>query len=223
MTFGKIIFAILQGLPNTLILLTFSFIFSSLLGVLIAWLYLQKDNVARTAARIYIGLLRGTPPLLMLLLAYYGFPKLLEFVGINSSNWSKLAFGIAGLSIGWGSYMAEAFRSAYLSVDPGQLRAAYAVGMKGSTAFYRIILPQTFLLAIPNIQNLIIGLMKATSLVYVIGIADMYQDASNFSNTKQGVYQLQIFAVLALIYWSIALLIEWLFRDFQKRHQYIHN
>lgn len=223
MTIGKILGALFQGLPTTLILLISSFIFSSLLGILVAWLNLQKDRVAKTVARVYIGLLRGTPPLLMLLLAYYGLPKLLEFVGINSNDWSKLFFGIAGLSIGWGAYMAEAFRSAYLSVDSGQLRAAYAVGMTGTTAFYRIILPQTFLLAIPNIQNLIIGLMKATSLVYVIGIADMYQDATNLSNTKQGVYQLQIFAVLALLYWCIALLIEWFFRDFQKQHQYIHN
>lgn len=223
MKLQEVLSALIQGLPNTLILLISSFIFASLLGIGAAWLNTREDPVARGIGRLYLGLIRGTPPLLMLLLAYYGLPKLLEFFGINSNNWAKLIFGIAGLSIGWGAYLAEAFRSAYLSVDPGQWRAAQAVGIPNSVTFRRIILPQAFLIAIPNIQNLVIGLMKATSLVYVIGISDMYVKATDVSNTKQGVYQLQIFVLLALFYWIIALLIEWFFRDYQKQHKYIHN
>lgn len=223
MTLGSVLSALIQGLPNTVILLVASFFFASLFGMFTAWLNLREDPVARGVAKVYLGLIRGTPPLLMLLLAYYGLPKILEFFGIDSNNWAKLIFGILGLSVGWGAYLAEAFRSAYLSVDPGQLRAAHALGIPDRTAFRRIILPQAFLIAIPNIQNLVIGLMKATSLVYVIGISDMYVKASDISNTKQGVYQLQIFVLLALFYWLIALLVEWFFRDYQKQHKYIHN
>lgn len=223
MTIEKIITVLIQGLPSTLILLITAFVFASLLGGLFAWADLKADKVGRTIAHVYVGLLRGTPPLLMLLLTYYGLPKLLGFIGIQSNDWSKLFFGIAGLSIGWGAYLTEAFRSAYLAVDPGQLRAAYAVGMTGRVAFVRIVLPQAFVIAIPNLQNLVIGLLKATSLVYVIGIADMYQDATELSNTQQGVYQLQIFVCLALIYWGIALVIEWAFRRFLKRTTYIQN
>ncbi len=166
----KILAALVGGLPNTITLLIASFIFSSLIGIGVAFLSLQDDKVGKSVSRVYIGLVRGTPPLLMLLLTYYGLPKLLSFIGIDSNNWAKIIFGIFGLSVGWGGYMAEAFRSAYLSVDEGQIKAAYSVGMTGETALREIILPQAFLIAIPNVENLLIGLLKATSLVYVIGL-----------------------------------------------------
>ena len=130
-------------------------------------------------------------------------------------------FGIAGLSVGWSGYLSEAFRSAYLSVDKGQYEAALVVGMDSSDAFWRIIMPQTVLIALPNIENLVIGLVKATSLVYVIGLVDMYSAATDLSNQNQGVYQLEIFVVLALIYWLIVLAIEWGFRIVRKEYQYV--
>ncbi|MFT8362256.1 MAG: amino acid ABC transporter permease [Sporolactobacillus sp.] len=218
---SEIVIALLKGLPNTLILLIASFIFSCVLGIAVTWMHLQKDNVLQGIARVYIGLVRGTPPLLMLLLSYYGLPKLLGFVGIDVNDWSKLFFGIVGLSVGWGGYMTEAFRSAYLSVDKGQIEAAYSVGLTTNHAFRRILLPQAFLIAIPNIQNLVIGLLKATSLVYVMGLADMYQNATVLSNVNQGVFQLKIFLILATFYWILALLIEWFFRDYQKQHKHV--
>jgi L-cystine transport system permease protein len=157
----------------------------------------------------------------MLLVVYYGLPKLFLLAGIDINNWDKLFFAIAALAIGWSAYLAEAFRSAFLSVDTGQYEAALAVGMNTHQAFRRIIMPQTFLIAIPNIENLLIGLVKATSLVYVIGIVDMYSTATDLSNQNQGVYQLEIFVVLALIYWLIVLLIELGFRRFRKHYQYV--
>lgn len=221
MRLTKIISTLLSGLPTTLTLLIFSFIFASVIGVCLAWLSLRRNSVANGLARGYLGLVRGTPPLLMLLLAYYGLPKLFLLVGININDWAKLLFGIAGLSIGWSAYLSEAFRSAYLSVDPGQYEAALVVGMDSSHAFWRILMPQTLLIALPNVENLLIGLVKATSLVYVIGIMDMYNTATNLSNQNQGVYQLEIFVVLAFIYWLVVLAIEWGFRQIRKDYQYV--
>lgn len=221
MRLTKIITTLLSGLPTTLTLLIFSFIFASVIGVCLAWLSLRRNPVARGLARGYLGLVRGTPPLLMLLLSYYGLPKLFLLVGININDWAKLLFGIAGLSIGWSAYLSEAFRSAYLSVDPGQYEAALVVGMDPSHAFWRILMPQTLLIALPNVENLLIGLVKATSLVYVIGIMDMYNTATDLSNQNQGVYQLEIFVVLAFIYWLVVLAIEWGFRQIRKDYQYV--
>ncbi|CAJ1230232.1 amino acid ABC transporter permease [Levilactobacillus zymae] len=221
MKLSRIITTLLSGLPVTLTLLVFSFIFAAAIGLGIAWLSLRNSAVCYNISRLYLGLVRGTPPLLMLLLAYYGLPKLFLLVGININDWSKLLFGIVGLSVGWSGYLSEAFRSAYLSVDQGQYEAALVVGMNPSDAFWRIIMPQTVLIALPNIENLVIGLVKATSLVYVIGLVDMYSSATDLSNQNQGVYQLEIFVVLALIYWMIVLAIEWVFRSIKKEYQYV--
>lgn len=201
----KIISVVLRGLPNTLTLLVASFFLAATLGIFLAWLNLRKNRLARSIARLYLGLVRGTPPLLMLLLAYFGLPVLLKSIGIDIDHWTRMTFGILGLTIGWSAYLSEAFRSAYLSVDPGQLEAARSVGMSDRHSFWQIIVPQTAMIALLNIENLLIGLVKATSLVYVIGLYDMYNQAS-------GVYQLKIFIILALIHWAIVLLIEWGFR-----------
>lgn len=214
---AKIIDIILRGLPNTLYLLILSFIFATILGTLLAWLGLRQNQAARGVANIYLGLIRGTPPLLMLLLAYYGLPVLLKGIGINIDGWTKLTFGVLGLSLGWSAYLAEAFRSAYLSVEPSQLEAARSIGLPDRTTFWQILIPQAAMIALPNIENLVVGLVKATSLVYVLGLYDLYNEASNLSNQTAGIHQLRIFILLALTYWVIVLVIEGLFYLIKNR------
>ncbi|HIX36060.1 MAG TPA: ABC transporter permease subunit [Candidatus Limosilactobacillus merdigallinarum] len=213
---SKIMSVILRGLPNTLLLLFWSLILATLLGLLLTRMRLAKGKFWSSLADFYLNLVRGTPPLLMLLLSYYGLPVLLKAVGINIEHWTRLMFGIFGLTIGWSAYLAEAFRSAYLAVDPGQLEAARSVGMSNRHAFMQIILPQAAVIALPNVENLVIGLVKATSLVYVLGLYDMYNEASNLSNQTAGIDQLQIFILLALTYWLIVLIIEAIFRMVRK-------
>lgn len=206
-----------RGLPNTLALLVLSLFFSSILGTAVALLRLRHHRFWSALASLYLNLVRGTPPLLMLLLSYYGLPVLLKQVGIDINGWTRLTFGVFGLTIGWSAYLAEAFRSAYESVDPGQLEAARSVGMSDRSAFWQIIAPQTIALALPNVENLVVGLTKATSLVYVLGLYDLYNEASNLSNQTAGLHQLQIFVLLALTYWGIVLIIEAIFRFWQRR------
>lgn len=214
---AKILSVILRGLPNTLYLLVLSFIFATILGIFLTWLDLRKNRIATGIAHVYLGLIRGTPPLLMLLLAYYGLPVLLKAIGINIDGWTRLTFGVLGLSLGWSAYLSEAFRSAYLSVDPGQLEAARSIGLPDRTTFWQILIPQAAIIALPNIENLVIGLVKATSLVYVLGLYDLYNEASNLSNQTAGIHQLRIFIILALTYWVIVLVIEGIFRLIRNR------
>lgn len=217
MSTTKIVTVLLRGLPNTLSLMVASFCLATGLGIFLAWVNLRPSWLAREGVRLYLGLVRGTPPLLMLLLTYYGLPVLLKTVGINIDGWTRWTFGTLGLTIGWSAYLSEAFRSAYLAVDPGQLEAARAVGMADRQIFWQIIGPQAALIALPNIENLLIGLVKATSLVYVVGLYDMYNQAVNLSNQTAGIHQLQIFIILALFYWGVVLIIEWGFRRIRGR------
>ena len=215
----KILSVIWRGFPNTLTLLILSFIFATILGLALTWLDLRKNRVARGIATIYLNLVRGTPPLLMLLMAYYGLPVLLKAIGIDIDHWTRMTFGVLGLTLGWSGYLSEAFRSAYLSVDRGQIEAARSVGMPDRTTFWQIIIPQAAMIALPNIENLVVGLVKATSLVYVIGLYDLYNQASNLSNQTAGLHQLQIFVLLALTYWLLVRVIEALVRLIRRRYR----
>lgn len=215
----KILAVIWRGFPNTLTLLILSFIFATILGLGLTWLDLRQNKLAKGIATVYLNLVRGTPPLLMLLMAYYGLPVLLKAVGIDIDHWTRLTFGVLGLTLGWSGYLSEAFRSAYLSVDKGQIEAARSVGMPDQITFWRIIIPQAAMIALPNIENLVVGLVKATSLVYVIGLYDLYNQASNLSNQTAGLHQLQIFVLLALTYWLLVLIIEAGFRLIRRHYR----
>lgn len=216
MSVSKIVSVLLRGLPNTLSLLILSFLLATILGIFLTWVHLRKHRAWRGLAEIFVNIVRGTPPLLMLLLSYYGLPVLLKLIGIDIDHWTRLTFGVMGLGIGWSAYLEEAFRSAFLSVDPGQIEAARSVGMDDLSTLRQIILPQVGMLALPNIENLVIGLVKATSLVYVLGLYDMYNQASNLAAQNEGEFQLEIFCILALMYWVIVLILEAIFRGIRK-------
>lgn len=221
MSIIKILKVVLSGLPQTLLILIISFILSSLIGLFVMWLGLQDDKISRGIVHLYINLSRGTPPLLMLLLSYYEFPEMMQFIGINANDWSKDLFAVLGLAIGFGGYMGEVFRSAFQSVDIDQFEAGYSVGMKRHDVLRKIIFPQMLTIALPNIQNMFLNFLKATSLVYVIGIADMYRNATTLANDNQGVFQMEIFIVLGIVYWLITLLFDAGFNFYKRKHNYI--
>ena len=214
----KIINVLLRGLPDTLTLLVLSFVLAVILGIFLTWLHLRQHRIWRFFTETFVNIIRGTPPLLMLLLSYYGLPVLLKLIGINIDHWTRLTFGVFGLGIGWSAYLEEAFRSAYLSVDLGQNEAARSVGMDDLSTLRQIVLPQAGIIALPNIENLVIGLVKATSLVYVLG---MYNEASNLANQNAGEYQLEIFIILAFMYWGVVLILEAIFRWIRNRFSVI--
>ena len=104
------------------------------------------------------------------------------------------------------AYLSEIFRSSILSIDKGQLEAAYSVGMSTTQALFIIILPQSMLLALPNILNFFIMLIKETSLVFaasvpeIMGIATLEADRSSKF--------LEVYIIAALIYWVISIVLE---------------
>lgn len=122
----KIINVLLRGLPDTLTLLVLSFVLAVILGIFLTWLHLRQHRIWRFFTETFVNIIRGTPPLLMLLLSYYGLPVLLKLIGINIDHWTRLTFGVFGLGIGWSAYLEEAFRSAYqLTLDKMRLHAQW--------------------------------------------------------------------------------------------------
>ena len=109
----------------------------------------------------------------MLFLVYYGVPVFLSQFGIDVNHLGKGVFVITAFSLLFASNLGEVFRGAYLAVDPGQREAAVSIGLSEFQAFYRIILPQATVHALPNFSNMLINLMKEGSLAYSIGLIDI--------------------------------------------------
>ncbi len=207
---------ILRAIPLTFVIVVLSLFFGTLLGLLLTSMKLGKNPVTALIATTYVSFIRGTPTLLQLYLVYYGLPKVLELVGVNINNWDRVFFAIAAFSLNSGAFLSEVMRSAYLAVDVGQQEAALSVGMGGMQTLRRIIFPQAFAIALPNLGNSIIQLLKETSLAFIIGVNEIMGQAQLIIGRGYGVRQFETFIAVSLIYWAICVGMEKGFASLEK-------
>lgn len=199
---------ILRAFPMTAQILLLSLLFSLIIGALVAAGALSGNKVLQKISKGYISFIRGIPTLVLIFLLYLGLPQVMAALGVNMSGVSKVAYIIASLSLGASANMAEMMRTAYLAVDKGQREAAYSIGMNGTSAFFRIIFPQAFGIAIPTLGNNIILLFKETSLAFTVGVIDILGRARAISSASYGSNRLEVYLAAGIIFWVICALME---------------
>jgi amine acid ABC transporter, permease protein, 3-TM region, His/Glu/Gln/Arg/opine family len=219
----KVFPKLLEALPLTLLIVILSLAFGLLLALLLTAAKLGSSRILRILATWYISFIRGTPPLVQLFLVFYGLPQVLKGIGIDINSWDKVVFAIITFSLNGAAFLSEIMRSAYQAVDRGQQEAAFSVGMTPFQAFRRVMLPQAFAIALPNLGNSAISLLKETSLAFTIGVVDVMGRAQVISIRSNGVNQLELFIAVALLYWALCFIIEkavaLLERAFKKGHK----
>jgi len=168
----------LHGMLITAQLAVTAFLLGTVLGLLGAGAKLSPVPPLRWLAEAYTTVVRGVPEMLVLLLLFYGGTSALKTLG-NSLGFQTgvdvdaFTAGVAALGLVNGAYSTELFRGAILSVPKGQIDAARAIGMAPFTIFRRILFPQVLRYALPGLSNLWQVMLKDTSLVSVIGLADL--------------------------------------------------
>lgn len=201
----------------TLAMMLGTVFFGGILGLLLARTKIKRGRISKVLADIYIYVTRCIPSVVMLFVVYYGLPELLLTFGVDINHVGKAVFVIITFSVLFASAMCEVFRSAYLSIDSGQTEAALSVGLSGWQAFYRIILPQCTIVALPNFANMLVNLMKEGALAYTIGLIDIMGEGQLLIGRNQGSYVLETYLALTLIYWLLTLVIEKAFKELEKR------
>ena len=212
----------LKGVPTTLIIMIVAVVLSSLPALFLALGQIYKVKGVRTFSLVYLAFIRATPPILLILFFYSLFPSLLnQFlksigseVDIFKLNPIYYAFIIYSLMT-TGS-LSEILRSAILTVDKGQLEAAQAIGLSNSQAYVRILFPQALRSALPNLANLVINIVKGTSLVFVMTIKDITAIAR--VEASYGYQYFESYFVIFLQYILICGLIQWGFSLLEKRY-----
>lgn len=156
----------LSGLQYTLLLAVLGVFFGFILGIIVSLLRMSKWRVLRFLATSWVEFLRGTPMLVQLFLIHYGLATFgIEFTPIQS--------GAITLSINSSAYLAEIFRAGIQGVDRGQMEAARSLGMKQGMTMRHIILPQALKSVLPAIGNEFITIIKESSIISFIGVADL--------------------------------------------------
>ncbi|MEZ0339232.1 ABC transporter substrate-binding protein/permease [Mycobacterium sp. pV006] len=154
------------GLPNTLILTFAASIIGLVLGMVLAIAGISRSRWLRWPARIYTDIFRGLPEVVIILLIGLGVGPI---VGHLTGN-NPFPLGIAALGLMAAAYVGEIFRSGIQSVDPGQLEASRALGFSYATSMRMVVVPQGVRRVLPALMNQFISLLKASSLVYFLGL-----------------------------------------------------
>ena len=196
---------VLEGLQNTVMIAVVGLLVGVLIGTLIASVrvmpkYKLLPRVLHGFCSFYVGLFRGTPMVVQLLVCYY---VLLPLLGAHMTGVqvSMLVFGLNS-----GAYISEMMRAGIESVDPGQMEAGRAVGLSFSVTMIKIVIPQAVKNILPTLGNEFIALVKETSVVSFVGAADLYV-AFNYIGTNSYEFMV-LYLVMALIYIVIVLLIS---------------
>ena len=188
------------------------------LGFLLAKGSLSKKNWKRKTAGFIINVFRCTPPIVMLFVVFYGLPMLFWAIfQIDINNWSKVFFVVVALGLLFSANASEIMRSSYLAVPQGQREAALTSGLSESQAFRRIMLPQAFLISLPNLGNSMIALLKEGSLAFTIGLIDIMGKGNLIISLNFGAYGIETYIALAIIYWVLTLVIEQIFKLAEKK------
>ena len=192
----------------------FGFLLGFLLGIIQSTPVHPEDGrlkriyykVIKTISNIFIHVFRGTPMMVQAMVIYYG----LKQYGVDISSFSAAVLVIL---LNTGAYMAETVRGGIISIDNGQFEGGKALGMSHFTIMFSVVLPQAFRNIIPEMGNLFITNLKMTSVLNVIGIAELYFATKTAANTYYRYFEAflitgAIYFVLCAVFTKLLTLLE---------------
>jgi polar amino acid transport system permease protein len=194
---------VLNGVATTLMLTIVSLLGSIVLGTILAAMRVSRNAVLQAIASVYVWFFRGTPVLVQVVF-WFNLGLFLPQLSIGgftiptNSLITPTTAALLGLLLNVSAFMCEVIRGGLIAVDHGQTEAALSIGMTPVQALLRIVLPQAIRVIVPAAGNLAIDLLKATSLVYVIGTREIL--GATQSIAAQTFYVIEMLIVASLWY-----------------------
>ncbi|HSI68308.1 MAG TPA: amino acid ABC transporter permease [Planococcus sp. (in: firmicutes)] len=193
---------LMEGLQVTIYIFFIAIILGFIIGLVVALLRLAPLKILNWIAKIYVDAIRGTPFIVQLFFIYFG---------LNSLAWISLdntTAGIVTVAINAGAYFAEIIRAGIQSIDKGQTEAARSLGLNAQQTMRHIVLPQAFRRMLPTFTNQAIISLKDTSLLSVIGIADLTQEGRIQAAATFDAFN--VYLIVGLIYFVVIYLLSML-------------
>ena len=215
-----------RGIGVTLLVTAVAFAAACIAGLALALASVSRSLVLRQAARLYVEVLRGVPILVLLLYVAFvlapalvaGWNRIAAPLGLEPAltrDFPLLWRAVLALALGYSAFLAEVFRAGILAVDPGQVEAAEALGLRPRQRLRHVVLPQAVRTVLPPLGNDFVAMVKDSSLVSVLGVMDVTQlgkltAAANFR-------YFETYNVVALIYLALTITLSTLLRRLEAR------
>ena len=201
----------LDGIGITIRVTILAFVFTLILGLFGGLGRLSKNWLIHGVATIYVEIIRGIPLLVQLFFWYFAFPQVVQELGKALNNEAMMTYqanpmfwAVFGLTFCYGAYMSEIYRAGIQSIQKGQVEAARSLGMTYVQAMRYVILPQAVRVILPPVGNEFISLLKDSSLVSQVAIADLTRLGREYAGAHY--ISIQVWIMVALIYLVMTLL-----------------
>jgi polar amino acid transport system permease protein len=219
--YWNIIKFVMDGLGITVLITVLSFVFVLVAGMLGGLGRLSKNKVIYGTATLYVELVRGVPLLVQLIWWYFAFPVVIKQIGewthitpLAEYQSNAILLAVIGLVFCYGAYMSEIYRAGIQSIPKGQMEAARSLGMTYFQAMRHVVLPQAVRVILPPVGNEFIALLKDSSLVSVVAVADLTRRGREFMSTHFN--PIEVWTMVALLYLVMTLfsarVVTWLER-----------
>ena len=189
----------LKGIHITIYVFLFSAIFSFIIAFLAGFGRLSKNPIIHKFTGFYVEIFRGTSLIVQLFWFYYALPGLFG-IHLGSDFWAA----VVAIAMNYGAYMSEVVRGSILSIAKGQTEAAIALNMSSFQRMRLVILPQAVRMMLPEFGNYLIQMLKATSLVSLIGLTDILYHGDIFRSTNLALAP-TVYLLILVFYFILAL------------------
>jgi len=208
--FMRILLFVRDGIGVTIFTTLASFVLILILGLIAALARISSNPILRGIATVYVEVIRGIPLLVQLLFWYFAFPSVVQGIGsaLNVEIFKNyladpIGMAIMGLTFCYAAYMSEVYRAGIQSIPRGQMEAARSLGMNYFQAMRFIIIPQAVRVILPPVGNDLISLLKDSSLVSVVAVADMTRRGREFMSKYFN--PIETWVMIALLYLVLTL------------------
>ncbi len=219
-----------KGIWVTVFVTLTGFLLATTLGLMIALLGMADSVVLRQIARFYVEVVRGVPILVLLFyVAFVGAPGFVALYNLIVSPLTAAGYlepmvvrdvslmwrAIIALMIGYSAFIAEIFRAGIQSIDKGQIEAAKALGLSRSQRFRLVVFPQAIRVIFPPLSNDFVAMVKDSSLVSVLGVADITQMGKVYASGSFRFFE--TYSIVAYVYLVLTIGLSLMLRGFEKR------
>lgn len=208
--YWRIVLFVRDGIWVTLTTTVISFVLVLFVGLIFGLGRISKNRIINGVSTIYVEVIRGIPLLVQLLFWYFAFPsviqglgKLLHIKALETYLANPVGMAVLGLTFCYAAYMAEIYRAGIQSIAKGQMEAARSLGMSHFQAMRYIVLPQAIRVILPPVGNEFISLLKDSSLVSVVAVADITRRGREFMAAN--FIPVETWTMVALLYLTMTL------------------
>lgn len=201
-TFNEATPLLMQGIKLTVLISLLSLVIGMIIGFVACIMGMSKNPLLKGISAVYIWVIRGTPMLVQAFIIYFGMPQVIQKLFSPDFRIEAFTAGVITLSLNAGAYLSEIFRSGITAVPKGQTEAARSLGMGKTKTMIKVVLPQAVKIAIPSMVNQFIITVKDTSILSVIGLADVVNKAKVYVGKS---YQFFATYIMVAIYYLVVI------------------